>query len=562
MSPTAQRVLVVDDDAQYRQLLMGALAAEGFDCEQAENGAVAARLLATGSYDLLLADLQMPVRNGHALVAELLARKYRPAVVALTGIVEPKLAADLLARGAEDVIFKPVEFRLLAAKLKALLATRRLHRMDSASCSAARAPLISEADLETRLINVSHVLPISDQAFEVARKCADVRCTAKHIAAALAAAPALAVEVLRLANSRFFASPERKTASLEEAAMRIGLRRVGEIALALSALQGVANRKRAWIDLRLLSQQGFAAAIALRLLIERAGLHDDGGLMLSALTQDLGRVVLGELYPEIYERLAQACAETNMSLLQLEDGVFPRRHVHVMAELLTRWGLQPCVCIPLRHTHCTYKELESVREPLRSKAEICKLAGWLGRIAVGRWEDWDVIEPAPGSLLAKLGIRSIDELLNSMRAQIESAETSVATNKDLPLAAGGEPEALRHCSYVNLSSPRGDALPHALASMGIRLQPVKPEHIAVEERIIINCLGVPPKRLEPYFGSGVFADRRCIIADARHFSEFQALARTVSLPGSYAALRAAGLSIFRNDLQDSPHLLSQATLPE
>jgi hypothetical protein len=360
----------------------------------------------------------------------------------------------------------------------------------------------------------------------------------------------LAVEVLRLANSQYFTSADRKTASLEEAAMRIGLRRVGEIALAMSALHGVAGRKRAWIDLGLLSRQSFAAATVLRLLIERVGIHDDGGLILSALTQDLGRAVLGELYPEIYERLVRACAETHVPLLQLEDGVFPRRHVQVMAELLARWGLQPSVCVPLRHMLCTYKELESLSEPLRSKAELCKLAGWLGRMAVSRWEEWDTVDPAPGALFAKLGLRAPEEFIDPARTAMQSGEMT-ATMDDLPPSvAAAEPAAIRHASYANLSSARGDLLPQVLASMGISISPVKPEQIAVDGEIIINCLGVPRKRLEPYLGSGVFAGRRCIIADSVHYSEYKALARTISLPGSYAAMRAACYSILGESRQD------------
>jgi hypothetical protein len=199
---------------------------------------------------------------------------------------------------------------------------------------------------------------------------------------------------------------------------------------------------------------------------------------------------------------------------------------------------------------CTYKELESLSEPLRSKVELCKLAGWLGRMAVGRWEDWDMIDPAPGALFAKFGLRAPEEIIDSARSVMQSAEMPATMGELPPAVSRAEPIAIRHVSYANLSSPRGDLLPLVLASMGISVSPVKPDQIAVEGEIIINCLGVPRKRLEPYLGSGVFADRRCIIADSVHCAEYKALARTISLPSSYAAMRAACYSILGENRQD------------
>lgn len=543
MVAAANSILVVDDDAGYRRMLENALTAEGFECDHADNGADAAKLLTFVGYDLLLTDLQMPNGNGHALAVEVLARKNRPAIVALTGIVEPRLAADLLARGVEDVIFKPIDFKLLAAKLKALLASRRIQAERPGSDAAVREPLISMADLESRLADVSHILPISAGTFEIARMSADPQNTAQQVAAALASEPTLAIEVLRLANSKCFALSGRKTADLEEAAKRIGLRRVGEITLAANALQGIANRTCTWMDPKLLCRQSYAAATALRLLIQHVGLHDDGGLILSALMHGLGRVVLEGLYPEVYERLARESAESKVALLQLEDCVFPRSHVQVMAELLTRWGLQPSVCTPLRHVLAAFADLHLLSEPLRSKAELCKLATWIGRVVVGCWESWDMIEPAPGSVLAKFGLRSVDEILETTKGSIEN----VGEAGDGPCLARQRSEAPpkppRHAGYTTLSSPRADLLPQVLASMNVIVHPLKPEHIAIEEHVIINCIGVPAKRLEPYLGSGVFPVQRCIVTDPAHVAEYQAIGATVELPGSYAAFRDACFQI-------------------
>lgn len=49
----------------------------------------------------------------------------RPVVVVLTGVMEPRIAKDLMARGIDDILFKPTPFRSFAAKVRALVDRRR-----------------------------------------------------------------------------------------------------------------------------------------------------------------------------------------------------------------------------------------------------------------------------------------------------------------------------------------------------------------------------------------------------------------------------------------------------
>jgi len=64
-------VLVVDDDAEVRQLLRRMLESEGYAVVEAENGRVALERLRGESPSLILLDLMMPEMDGFEFVAEL-----------------------------------------------------------------------------------------------------------------------------------------------------------------------------------------------------------------------------------------------------------------------------------------------------------------------------------------------------------------------------------------------------------------------------------------------------------------------------------------------------------
>lgn len=115
------RALVVDDEVQVRQLTMRALTDEGFRCHAAADGAEALQMADENRYDLVVADLRMPRAHGHALAAHLLLRDIRPVIIVVTGLLEPQLTKDLLARGVDDIVFKPIDYKLFAIKAKALV---------------------------------------------------------------------------------------------------------------------------------------------------------------------------------------------------------------------------------------------------------------------------------------------------------------------------------------------------------------------------------------------------------------------------------------------------------
>ena len=83
--------------------------------------------------------------------------------------------------------------------------------------------------------------------------------------------------------------------------MRIGQKRVGELALSINALSNVTPTKIPWMDLELSWNRSMAAGIALELLVDLGG-HEEiaDGLFVSAIMHPLGRIVLGMMFPKQY----------------------------------------------------------------------------------------------------------------------------------------------------------------------------------------------------------------------------------------------------------------------
>lgn len=113
-------ILVVDDEADVRELLRNLLEPEGFTVSPAESGGRMRELLQTGDIDLVILDLGLPDEDGLTLTRELRRVSDMPVII-LTGKgdeVDKVLGLEL---GADDYIVKPFPSRELLARVRAVL---------------------------------------------------------------------------------------------------------------------------------------------------------------------------------------------------------------------------------------------------------------------------------------------------------------------------------------------------------------------------------------------------------------------------------------------------------
>ena len=85
MSLSGSKILVVDDAADIHILVGHALRSQGAEVDTAANGEEGLRKALSGSYDLILMDIEMPVMDGNQAVAKLRHSGFDGPIVALTG---------------------------------------------------------------------------------------------------------------------------------------------------------------------------------------------------------------------------------------------------------------------------------------------------------------------------------------------------------------------------------------------------------------------------------------------------------------------------------------------
>ena len=125
-------ILVVDDNKITTKLLRRYLEANGFDAKEAYDGIDCLEKLEEQLPDAVVLDVMMPRMDGYETVSRIKSQahtKHIPVVI-VTALNDVTNQLKSIEAGADDFLSKPIEEKLLIAKVK-LLSTLNIHQIDS-----------------------------------------------------------------------------------------------------------------------------------------------------------------------------------------------------------------------------------------------------------------------------------------------------------------------------------------------------------------------------------------------------------------------------------------------
>lgn len=120
------RIIVIDDEANQRNLLGGYLKKQGHKVRLAESGPMALNLLSDRGAEIAITDMRMPEMDGLTLLQEI--KKFFPdtQVIVITAFATVESAVEAMKAGAADYLIKPINLEQLSLILDKLEKNMRL----------------------------------------------------------------------------------------------------------------------------------------------------------------------------------------------------------------------------------------------------------------------------------------------------------------------------------------------------------------------------------------------------------------------------------------------------
>ncbi len=150
-----RKILVIEDEADIREVIIYNLIRENYDTLGASDGEEGMRLIQAESPDLVLLDLMLPGVNGLDICKRL---KMEPSLgsIAIIMVTAKGEEADIvlgLELGADDYVTKPFSPKELVSRVKAVLRRSRAERQDETGDRIVREGLVIDSSKHSVLVD-------------------------------------------------------------------------------------------------------------------------------------------------------------------------------------------------------------------------------------------------------------------------------------------------------------------------------------------------------------------------------------------------------------------------
>jgi hypothetical protein len=320
--------------------------------------------------------------------------------------------------------------------------------------------------------------------------------------------------------------------------LRLGHRKIGELAIASANLQLLSKSRLPWIDPDVVWRRCLATGQALEYLRPYARLGGvDEGLFLSAMLLPMSQVFAGLVFPDVYRRMIERCQATGASLPSLEHETFAFRPAEAMAAYLERSEISARLHKPLKHAEVSCSQLETITEPLRTKIEQLKAAANLAKVVVGRWPSWDEIDFLPREFMHRVGANQINDVVGQLREGIARAAPAEASGDQKPRSQS--PGDVGEIRYFKLTVEPYDLLGALIEAIGIRPIPISREEAQGPQPVLVNCLDVSERRLEQFLEHCQPCAGRLMVGHHAGSVENSSGSTFVSTPCSFGSFEAS-----------------------
>lgn len=129
------RILVIEDEHKLAQALQESLASLHYDVVHASSGEEGFYIASTQTFDLVILDLNLPVRDGIEVLQSLRSQGWKTPVLILTARDGLDNRVQGLDSGADDYLVKPFAFPELHARIRALARRGRVDEVAKLHCA-------------------------------------------------------------------------------------------------------------------------------------------------------------------------------------------------------------------------------------------------------------------------------------------------------------------------------------------------------------------------------------------------------------------------------------------
>jgi putative nucleotidyltransferase with HDIG domain len=196
----------------------------------------------------------------------------------------------------------------------------------------------AESHIRQSLGDSENVMPSLPQVLvRVQKAIQDGGMGARELASVILEDPSLTASVLRLANSAFYRHSKMKIRTITSAIVLLGFETIRNLALGLSVFNMLNNLPRAQ-NYREVWRHSLCCAVCAQNFGHRMKLAVPEEAFVAGLLHDMGKLILGQFFPEHYAKVIETVEKTAVSPVRAEQQIIMLSHMEAGAMIAHHWS--------------------------------------------------------------------------------------------------------------------------------------------------------------------------------------------------------------------------------
>lgn len=410
-------ILVVDDMAVFREPIAASMMQQGYQAVCAANGREALEAIQKQSVDLVLLDVAMPIMSGLDFLRAVRQdpqHKDLP-VILLTAVSERDYIIQAGRLGVRDYLLKSrFSLKELSARVESYFQTPQAPESsptgrgdlnppadhaqtgqiaptessdqtldpNATALEALRSvkPIVTRSVIHEHIDSFEELKALSPSVGQLLKQTASSTCSIEQVAKTIKQDQAIALKVLKLANSVVYSRGE-PVESVHNAVMRIGLSQIRNVVMNIAVMDQFSNdAAAAHINAQLFWEHAIATGLTASHITRLRGGHENEveAAFTMGLLHDVGRMVLAEHLQDLYAQVLHTAEQLQLPLEQVESRMLLVNHADVMDKLLHAWKFPKNLINPIAFHHLSIANSRKLSP--RSVTE-CATLGLANRLA-------------------------------------------------------------------------------------------------------------------------------------------------------------------------------------
>jgi HD-like signal output (HDOD) protein/CheY-like chemotaxis protein len=404
---TTATIMIVEDEVPVRELLVLALEANEFGVVSAGNSSEALACLQSRQIDLLLLDLKLGEESGIELLKTIrgLEGYEKLPVILLTGLASREVVLEAAHLGVQGYVLKHQFSRKdLTARIEQILEKRDpppsatsaapaipQPRPAPAAPPAPAPPPRADSNLQQELLRSIKPVLTRSQILDQVDRCVELKalstavsqlmaatsepdCSIDQVAGIIKTDPGIATKILKIANSVVYGY-SGSIDTVQQAVLRIGISQIRQLVLSMAVID---NFRGSGLGQHFSGELFWEHSIATGLIAASIARFCSGDkhsmdfAFTMGLLHDVARMVFVEQLDDMYKRVLDTAARTQLPLEQVESRMLLVNHAEIAGRLLGAWNFPRPLIDAIAMHHLPASKIVSM--PPQKGADVATLA--------------------------------------------------------------------------------------------------------------------------------------------------------------------------------------------